>query len=196
MLQDDVPDPWAVPRNIDEALASLSDADSLRLLKAAKQLSRPTRYTPEELINQALHNALAGDRQYKPEVNLIAFLFMTMRSLVSSDCKSQRRQPGIISLDTKMEDSDRALLEKLQNPCPVPEDIFETQENLAIIRQSFLELFDDDLVAQTVLEGIMEEMSPQEIQELAGLDQKGYASMRRLIRRRIDKAFPKGWHYE
>ncbi len=195
MLQDDAPGTKLSLKNIDEVLASLSDADCLRLRNAARYLSGPTRYTPEELINQALHNALAGDRQYKPEVDLITFLFMTMRSLVSSDCKSQSRHPNI-SLDAQTHDSSKTLLEKLQNPYPSPEDIVETEKKLSFIKQTILDLFDDNLVAQTVVEGIMEEMPPKEIQELTGLDPKGYASARRLIRRRIDKAFPKGWSYE
>lgn len=196
MLQDDVPDPRSVPGNIDEAISSLSKADYIRLIKAAEHLSRPTRYAPKELINQALHNILTGDRPYKPEVDLLTFLFMTMRSLVSSDCKSQSRHPVQTSLDTEAHDSGKALLEKLHDPHPSPEDIIETEENLSLIRKAILDLFDDNIVAQTVVEGIMEEMPPKEIQELTGLDPTGYASMRRLIRRRIDKAFPKGWRYE
>ena len=196
MLQDNIPDPESVPVNIDEAIRSLSDADCQRLLKAARYLSVPSRYTPEELVNQTLFKALAGDRQCKPEIRLISFLFMTMKSLVSSDCKSQSRHPEI-SLDAQKHDSGKALLEKLQNPYPSPEQIVETKENLSFIKQSFLALFiSDGLETQEVAEGMVEELSPKEIQELTGLDSKGYASTRRLIRRRIDKAFPKGWRYE
>ncbi|GBE12913.1 hypothetical protein BMS3Abin13_01206 [bacterium BMS3Abin13] len=196
MLQNDVPGSRSVPRNIDEAISSLSDADCLRLLKAARYLSGPSRYTPEELVNQTLLKALAGDRPYKPEVNLISFLFMTMKSLVSSDCKSQSRRLEI-SLDTQTHDRGKALLEKLQDPLPSPEQLVETKENLSLIKQSFLDLFvNDDLETQTVAEGMVAEMSKKEIQELTGLDSKSYASTRRLIRRHIDKAFPKGWSYE
>ena len=114
---------------------------------------------------------------------------------VSSDCKSQSRHPNV-SLDAQTHDSGKALLEKLQAPYPSPEDIVETEENLSHIKQTILDLFDNNLVALTVAEGIMEEIPPKEIQELTGLDPKGYASTRRLIRRHIDKSFPKGWSYE
>jgi RNA polymerase sigma-70 factor (ECF subfamily) len=33
----------------------------------------------------------------------------------------------------------------------------------------------------------------EELRELTELDMTGYATKRRLIRRRIDKAFPQGW---
>lgn len=195
MLQNDLPDPVSVHRNIDEAISSISDADYLRLLKAARYLSGPSRYTPEELLSQTLFKALDGERKYNTEVRLISFLFMIMKSLVSSDCKSQSRHPEI-SLDGQSHENGKALLEKLHDPYSSPEDIVETEENLSLIRKGILYLFNDNVVAQTVVEGIMEEMPPEEIQELTGLDSTGYASMRRLIRRRIDKAFPKGWRYE
>ena len=36
-------------------------------------------------------------------------------------------------------------------------------------------------------------MSVEELKELTGLDATGYNSKLKLIRRRIDKKFPKGW---
>lgn len=195
MLQDDVADTKLIPKNINEALASLSIADHLRLDKAARYLSRPSRYTPEELINQTLLVVLEGGRPYNPNVDLISFLFMNMKNVASNDCRSQQRHPEI-SLDAQVQNSGKSLLDKQQNPYPSPEHIVESEENLSIIKKSILDLFKDNLVTQTVVEGIIEEMSPKEIQELTELDSKGYASARRLMRRRIDKAFPKGWTYE
>ncbi len=195
MLQNDAPDSKSMPKNIDEAIASLSEADCLRLLKSAKYLSWPSKYTPEELLDQAIFKALDGARQYKPELNLMSFLFMIMRSLVSSDCKSQSRHPAL-SLDAKKPDRDESFVEDLQDPRPSPELIVESKENASFIRESILDLFKDDTVIQTVVEGIMEEMDPKEIRDLTGLDDKSYASTRRLIRRRIDKAFPGRWRDE
>jgi RNA polymerase sigma-70 factor (ECF subfamily) len=39
----------------------------------------------------------------------------------------------------------------------------------------------------------MEEMEGKELRELVGLNEKDFATRRRLVRRRIDKAFPNGW---
>jgi RNA polymerase sigma-70 factor (ECF subfamily) len=40
---------------------------------------------------------------------------------------------------------------------------------------------------------MMEEMDALELQELTGLDSTAYESKRKKIRRRIDKAYPKGF---
>ena len=52
-----------------------------------------------------------------------------------------------------------------------------------------LALFDDDPQAQDILEGTMEDMTMEELRELTGLSQTAYDSKRRLIRRRIDRAY-------
>jgi hypothetical protein len=54
-------------------------------------------------------------------------------------------------------------------------------------------LLEEDPVAQVMVEGMMEGMGGEELREVIGLTKIAFASKRRLIRRRIDKAFPKGW---
>ena len=60
------------------------------------------------------------------------------------------------------------------------------------IKRAILALFDDDLEAQTIAEGTMDGMEGEELRSCTGLDEKAFATKRRLVRRRIDKAFPKG----
>jgi hypothetical protein len=52
-------------------------------------------------------------------------------------------------------------------------------------------LFTDDAVALTLLEGMLEGLEGEALRALTGLSETEFASKRRLIRRRIDKAFPK-----
>ena len=54
-------------------------------------------------------------------------------------------------------------------------------------------LFEDDEIAQVILEGMMEGIEGEELRKLTELDKTAYQSKRRLIRRRIEKRFPKGW---
>jgi hypothetical protein len=61
------------------------------------------------------------------------------------------------------------------------------------IREAIIKLFDDDQDAQIIVEGMMEDMDGEDLRELTDLDKKEFASKRRLVRRRIDKAFPEGW---
>jgi mannonate dehydratase len=61
------------------------------------------------------------------------------------------------------------------------------------IKQAVLGLFEDDLAAQTIVEGDMDGIEGEELRDLTGLDAKAFASKRRLVRRRIDRTYPKGW---
>ena len=73
------------------------------------------------------------------------------------------------------------------------EDKIIQQNLLDEIRRRILELFEDDPKAQILAEGMMEEIEGVELQTLLEMDEKEFASKRRLVRRRIDRAFPKGW---
>jgi DNA-directed RNA polymerase specialized sigma24 family protein len=61
------------------------------------------------------------------------------------------------------------------------------------VQQAIVALFADDETAQIIVEGMMDGLEGEELRELCGLNQRAYASERRMIRRRIDKAYPKGW---
>ena len=61
------------------------------------------------------------------------------------------------------------------------------------MRLCLLSLFEDDEIAQVILEGMMEGIDGEELWKLTDLDMTAYQSKRRLIRRRIDKRFPRGW---
>jgi RNA polymerase sigma-70 factor (ECF subfamily) len=66
-------------------------------------------------------------------------------------------------------------------------------QELIEIKQRILGFFEDDLVAQTLTEGMMEGMDGKELLAFVGLSEKDFDTKRRLVRRRIDKAFPHGW---
>jgi hypothetical protein len=76
---------------------------------------------------------------------------------------------------------------------PDPEYQSASNEEVTQMTQHIVPLFDDDLVAQVMVEGIMEGMEGEELRELTGLSKVGFASKRRLVRRRIEQGFPDGW---
>jgi DNA-directed RNA polymerase specialized sigma24 family protein len=88
---------------------------------------------------------------------------------------------------------DAEVIDSIVSPSATPEAAVIAEEEAVRIRHAILDLFADDVVAQTIVEGDMEGMEAEEIRNLTGLDKTAYASARRLIRRRIDKAFPEGW---
>ena len=74
-----------------------------------------------------------------------------------------------------------------------PEQLAGSSQETAAMRACLVSLFEDDEIAQIILEGMMEEIDGEELRELTDLDETAYQSKRRLIRRRIAKRFPKGW---
>ena len=76
------------------------------------------------------------------------------------------------------------------------EDALIDQEELDRIKVSVLSLFDDDPTTKLVMEGIMADLEGSELRELAGIDENNLATRRKLIKRRIKAAFPKGWHHD
>jgi hypothetical protein len=69
----------------------------------------------------------------------------------------------------------------------------QSREETERIKQAVLGLFDDDLAAQTVVEGDMDGIEGEELRDLTGLDPKAFATKRRFVRRRINQKYPKGW---
>jgi RNA polymerase sigma-70 factor (ECF subfamily) len=195
MLDEGNIDPEIDYQDIEEALSSLSEADLLRLDKAAIHYSFPSRYTPKDLLQQTFSKVLDGSRSYKKGINILAFLIKTMQSLASSDCKSQKRKPEC-RLDPERPGNPDVTQDNSSDIGQSPEDILIANDSAAHIKGKILKLFDDRLEARMVMEAIMEGMNRTEIQELTDLDDKNYDSTRRLIRRRLEKAFPEGWKDE
>jgi len=195
MLNDGNIDSRTDYENIDDALSSLSATDMLRLQRASVQYSLPSRYTPDELLSQMFCKVLDGSRTYKKGIHILAFLIKTMQSLASSDCKSQMRKPEC-KLDLDVPGKQEASLDSSGNVGQSPEDLLISKDSTAHIKKTILKLFADKPDIKDVVEGIMEDMSRAEIQELMDIDDKGYDTKRRFIRRRLQKTFPEGWKDE
>jgi hypothetical protein len=60
------------------------------------------------------------------------------------------------------------------------------------IRLALLGLFPDDPQARDLVDGLLTGYQGEELRALTDLDQKGYASKRRFMRRTIDKQYPQG----
>jgi RNA polymerase sigma-70 factor (ECF subfamily) len=79
---------------------------------------------------------------------------------------------------------------KVRDVRPAADEWLASTQEVTCLRQTILELFADDSIAQRMLEGIMEGIAGEELRSLTQLSQTQFDSKRRLIRRRIDKAFP------
>jgi DNA-directed RNA polymerase specialized sigma24 family protein len=173
-----------------EAIESLSDPDLARLQAVASRYSRGTGVSSaDDLLQEAVLRALDARRLCPRGTSVVRFLAEAMRSIASSDRKTAGRHPELLLVNAS--DDGESL--------PVPDagktaevELGERQEAERILR-SVLDLFADDEVATTIVEGDIDGVPPGEIRDLLDLDETSYNTKRRLIRRRIQKAFPKGW---
>jgi DNA-directed RNA polymerase specialized sigma24 family protein len=177
-------------QEIDEALRTLPDAGWVRLRKVATVLCPGRPLDAEDLLQEAFTRALNGSRTCPVHVDVIAFLAEAMHSIASDAAKAWVRHPEqrAIALIT-----DEGLAVDPPDCRPNAAEALESDGEVRRIKQAIVVLFADDAVAQVMVEGIMEDMEGEELREVTGLTKTAFASKRRLIRRRIETAFPDGW---
>ena len=166
-------------QEIAQAINALSDAGWVRLKKVARRYARPS-ISAEDLLQEAFARALAGDRTCPVDVDVVRFLAEAMRSI--ADGEQEKLRAKLVALDG-------AALPTSEHM----ETEIASAEQCEVILEQALSLFEDDPIAQEILEGDTAGFTVEELRELTGLDQTAHNSKRRLIRRRIDKRFPEGW---
>jgi len=180
-----------------EAIRGLPDAGLLRLRRIARAFARSCPVEGDDLLQEAFIRAIAGARQCPRHIDIVRFLAEAMHSIASGSAKAHRRQAAAQARDPALRLVPIAAGAVSDDPrsqdVPSPEDVAASEDEAGRIKTAVLNLFEGDLAAQTIIEGDMEEMEAEDIRQLIGLDRVRYASKRRLIRRRIDQAFPNGW---
>ena len=79
-----------------------------------------------------------------------------------------------------------------QDESPTPEQALSDKQAEDAIRSAILALFPDDPIARDLADGVMAELEGEELRAYVDIDPVAFASKRRLVRRRIDKAYPNG----
>lgn len=172
---------------VEEAIASISEAGWHRLLKVARHYSFG-RLDPDDLLYEALSRTLDGRRTCPRAVDVVRGLAEAIRSIASSSFKAAARHPELHAVDeVEFEEGDNT------DCAEDPEQKMISDQEADRIRSDIISLFNDDENAQTIVEGKMDGMAREELSELMGLHGQAYDSKLRLIRRRIDRAFPEGW---
>lgn len=174
---------------LEEAIYAFSDADWMRLRKAA-QLYAVYPVESEELVQEALCRALAGTRKCPKEVSVVRFVAEAIRSIAYDELQKVEYQRDEVSVHD----------ETIENPDAItPQESRLTAEERIISNEQthgtenrLLELFDGDEEAQLIVLGMLTETEGAELRELTGLDQTGFNSKRRYVRRKINKAVENG----
>lgn len=183
--------PLLTPTEVKKAIETLPEVDWLRLHRIARAFCRSGAFDPQDLLQETFQRALDGTRQCPRHVGIVRFLAGAMRSIASDWSKARRRRHEI-----GLAAPSGALREVVVLARDVDPDAYESlasRQETERLQKAILGLFADDPVARSMVEGIMDGIAGAELQSLTGLDETEFASKRRLIRRRIDKAFPKEW---
>lgn len=173
---------------VEEAIASIPDAGWHRLHKVARLYSKGV-LDPKDLLHEAFLRALDGRRTCPRNVDIVRFLAETIRSLASNCFKSSDRHPELHIVEEVVREDEE---DNDCGPTNIEQNMISDQE-AERLRNAILSLFIDDEAAQIIVEGDMDGMPREELCELTGLHGQAYDSKRRLIRRRIERAFPEGW---
>jgi RNA polymerase sigma-70 factor (ECF subfamily) len=176
--------------DIAKAVRELTPADWIRLRKSAAfwALGRPI--SAKDLLQEAFARAMDG-RVCPADVGILKFLALTMRSIAHGEGEKVGNRLLLVSADASESVAQKVL--DLHDPGAGAEQQMMSQETVTEIRSAILALFDDDATAQIIAEGLMDGIDGEELRVLCELDAIKYNSKRRLVRRRIEKAFPKGW---
>lgn len=166
-------------------LDALGDADWLQLGKLAS-LRAPVGMAPDDLLHEVLVRVLGGERQLPADVKTVPALAMIMKSIASAEFKARERHP-VDSLTAPVDDESGHETD-LADPGDSPEDLVARAETAKY--DAILKLFVDHDAATYAIEALAAGFEPPEIQRDLDIDQTQWNSLRRLIRRRVNAAFP------
>jgi DNA-directed RNA polymerase specialized sigma24 family protein len=172
-----------------DGIRNLSPVDQYKFKRASQYLSFGGARPAADLRHEAVRRAIAGTRKCPRNLQIIAFLIGVMRSIADADRKALKR----IRHESPSDHAESNTLLDCFDPRESPEEQILRTEEIEEMKRQVLAVFEDDPVAQTLVEGQFIGLEGQELRELVGLNDKDFATKRRLVRRRIDKAFPHGW---
>lgn len=171
---------------IEDAISQFTDADWVRLrLVANKYAVYPVE--PDDLLSEGLLRAI-HNRNCPTNVDVILYVAEAIRSTADSEKKLVRNRHELVPID-----EEPIVQNKSSHTAVSVEENMISEQMTDSIRNEVLALFEDDEIAQLIVEGMMDEISGEELKELTGLDKTSFDSKRRLVRRRINKAYPEGW---
>lgn len=134
--------------------------------------------------------ALAGGRKCPTNVDVVRFLVQAMRSIANGEGEKIENQIETVPIVQPGTPADSAV--DIKDSTEVHEETMMTAERDEAMRQALLGLFPNDHQARDLVDGILAGYAGEELRALTDLDEKGYASKRRFMRRTIDKHYPEG----
>lgn len=177
-------------KQIEEAISGLSNTDLLRLKRVAqlRTFGLPD-MNWEDLLQEAIVRALAGSRAWPSGVPFLAFLVQTMRSIANEAWRNAQRSN--ITLESEFESAEtNSDTREFRLDDMATNDINPEREVMARDALRRIEaLFTKDSDATSILIGLAQGLSPQEIQSQGEMTLARYEAAQKRIRRKLSKGF-------
>lgn len=171
--------------DVRDALQALSDADKLRLGRIARRYALGCPMDADDLLSEATVAALTGNRQCPKTVPLIAFLTGAIKSIAYNEKRKLKNECRAGPCDDDP-DNDPVLLLPGDGLSPEEEAIAKSE-----VTDIFV-LFKDDDDVTMLLMGIYDNYDPEDIRDINHWDRITYNTIRKRLRRGLDKHFPRG----
>ena len=176
------------PEEVLERLDSLSPEDKRRLKLIELRRLSGTDFKEGLLYQEAVCQAILGERRCPREVSFVAFLAQSMRSIASHRRKELARQVPI----TKVDGSGNLIELPIAADQLDPEEMLIEREAADVVAEIY-ELLEGDDEAQLTVLAIADGKKGKELRHELGIDQAGYDYIMKRIRRAVAKKYPKGW---
>lgn len=192
MQEDDLPESVIKdvlsPDELKAALDALTPMDIARLNQAAEFFCAINGFDQaNDLLQEALTRALAGQRKCRRDLAFVPFLYGSMRSIANAAAKASRRSridPFATPEDGEEEEELDANAVELVDP-----------ERLAAARdalEKLNELFKDDEEILIVIEAMASGLKGEELRQSLGLSKTDHDTIRKRMHRQ-SKPFAKPW---
>ena len=188
MVKLDVSGDFLSENEVRDALEALSSADHLRLGVAAQRLCAGTGLTGADLLNEAVCRLLTGNRSCKRTLPIVVLLYGAMRSIAWSSRERAKADPVALGATGTDGLSDRPQPGRTIETLLVDQADYE--QRLAALER----LFADDEEAFLVVMADADGTPTSQVREQLGLTEAAFATVRKRIRRAINKAYPGGWN--
>lgn len=176
------------PEEVLERLDSLSVAQLRKLRLIEQRRLAGTDFSPGLLYQEAVCQALVGERHCPREVSFVAFLAQSMRSIASHRRKALSRQVPTSKVDGSGNLVDVAIAADQLDP----EATLIEREAADVVAEVY-KLLEGDDEAQLTIMTIADGKKGKELRDELGIEQARFDYIMKRIRRVVAKKYPKGW---
>lgn len=198
-------DPVAGSEEVRQAIAALTEAESVKLLRAAEGAAyrlgrRVFCVDPKEIFNEAVLRVLDGRRHWQPrKVDLVGLLIGVIKS-IEFEWREEAKRPENPVLETDLPDSNSdgdPIPNRIQQAAdPHPDAELQLIQHEQITHEQFFEqleeFFSDDALAALIFSEWRSGTKGPEIMKALDLDRQQFDTAVRRMDRAIKKHWPEG----